>query len=235
MATLFNTLRVLLSHGDPLLAAGINAALMGAPGVEVVVTNDASTIPAVEVVVCDYDSGMAWARHRQSATTEIRLVPRVVIVTWRASESDVRTALQGGVGGYLLENCGLTELVDAVRTVGRGSPHLCNAAATLLARSLVQTPLTLRENDVLRLMADGLSNKSIASELDIALGTVKAHVKSILDKLDAKCRTEATMTAAQRGLVQPRSSLRPTCSPPQRPPCAPVPVQAQVHPSLATA
>ncbi|MBC7941771.1 MAG: response regulator transcription factor, partial [Chitinophagaceae bacterium] len=129
----------------------------------------------------------------------------MVVITWRDNEADVRTALQAGIGGYLLGNCGLNELVDAVRAVGRGSPYLCKVAASLVAKSLTRTPLTLRESETLRLIASGMSNKVIASELNIALGTVKAHARAILDKLGARSRTQATVIAAQRGLLGPDS------------------------------
>ena len=205
-------LRALARHNDPLLAAGINAALMAAPGIEVVTAADGASFPDADVVICDYDSGMAWAHHHRLRPSAARHVAGVVVVTWRDSEADVRTALQSGIGGYLLANCGLNELVQAVRAVGRGSPYLCEVAATLVAKSLTRTPLTMRESEILRLIASGMSNKLIASELNIALGTVKAHAKAILDKLGARSRTQATVIAAQRGLLGPHSPLRPGAS-----------------------
>jgi DNA-binding NarL/FixJ family response regulator len=209
MNTPFQPLRALTRHKDPLLAAGIDAKLMEAPGIEVVTASGDASFPDADVVVCDYDSGMAWAQHQRLQSAQSRPVPGVVVITWRDCEADVRTALHGGVGGYLLGNCAPNELVDAVRAVGRGSPYLGEAAAALVARSLTRTPLTLREGEILRLVASGMSNKLIASQLNIALGTVKAHAKSILDKLGAHSRTQATVIAAQRGLLGPHSPLRP--------------------------
>jgi DNA-binding NarL/FixJ family response regulator len=213
MTTLIQPLRALARHNDPLLAAGINVALKAAPGIEVVTASDSSSFPDAEVVICDYDSGMAWAHHQRLRPSAARHAPGVVVITWRDNEADVRTALQSGIGGYLLGNCGLNELVEAVRAVGRGSPYLCEVAATLVAKSLTRTPLTMRESEILRLIASGMSNKLIASELSIALGTVKAHAKSVLDKLGARSRTQATVIAAGRGLLGPHSPLRPTAVP----------------------
>jgi DNA-binding NarL/FixJ family response regulator len=213
MTTLFQPLRALARHNDPLLAAGINAALISAPGIEVVTASDSSSFPDAEVVIGDYESGMAWAQHQRFCSSAARRSPGVVVITWRDNEADVRTALQAGIGGYLLGNCGLNELVNAVRAVGRGSPYLCEVAATLVAKSLTRTPLTMRESEILRLMASGMSNKLIASELNIALGTVKAHANAILGKLGARSRTQATVIAAQRGLLGPHSPLRPATVP----------------------
>ena len=208
MTTIFQPLRALARHNDPLLAAGINAVLAAAPGIEVVKACDKSSFPDADVVIGDYDSGMAWAHHRRLRPSAARHFPDVVIITWRDNEADVRAALQAGIGGYLLGNCGLNELVEAVRAVGRGSPYLCGVAATLVAKSLTRTPLTMRESEILRLMASGMSNKLIASELNIALGTVKAHANAILGKLGACSRTQATVIAARRGLLGPHSPLR---------------------------
>jgi DNA-binding NarL/FixJ family response regulator len=217
MTTFFQPLRALAHHNEPLLAAGINAALISAPGIEVVTASMGSSFPDAEVVICDYDSGVAWARHQRLRSSAARHVPGVVLITWRDSEADVRTALQSGIGGYLLGNCGPNELVDAVRAVGRGSPYLCAAAAALVAKSLTRTPLTMRESEILRLIASGMSNKVVALKLNIALGTVKAHARAILDKLGASSRTQATVIAAQRGLLGPHSPLWPTAVPfPQR-------------------
>ena len=213
MTTLFQPLRVLARHGDPLMAAGIQAALTAAPGIEVVTPSEPSCFPDAEVVICDYDSGMAWARHQRLRASATQQVPGVVVITWRDSEADVRTALQAGIGGYLLGDCAFSELVEAVRAVGRGSPYLCGVAATRVAKSLTRTPLTMRESEILRLIASGMSNKLIASELNIALGTVKAHARAILDKLGARSRTQATVIAAQQGLLGPHSPLRPAATP----------------------
>ena len=209
----FQPLRAFVRHNDPLLAAGIKAALAAAPGIEVVTAACGSSFPDADVVICDYDSGMAWAHHQRQRACAARSVPGVVVITWRDSEADVRAALQSGIGGYLLGDCAFGELVEAVRAVGRGSPYLCKAAATRVAKSLTRTPLTTRESEILRLIASGMSNKLIASELNIALGTVKAHARAILDKLGARSRTQATVIAAGRGLLGPDSPLRPAAVP----------------------
>jgi DNA-binding NarL/FixJ family response regulator len=208
MSALVQPLRALACHGNPLLAAGINSALMAAPGIDVITAFDTASFPDAEVVICDYECGMAWAHHQKLCSSAARHGPGVVVITWRDSEADVRTALLSGIAGYLLGDCSVKELVDAVRAVGRGSPYLCRAAAALVAKSVTRTPLTARESEILRLIANGLPNKLIASELNIALGTVKAHAKAILDKLGARSRTQATVIAAQRGLLGPDSPLR---------------------------
>ena len=189
-------IRVLIRHSDPLIAAGTAAALADQPGLAVL---DAGA--DADVLIADYDGALDWLATARSSHTGVLVLSR------RDGEAEIRHALQRGARGYLLGHCSLDELVAAVRSVGSGRHHLCTAAAQRLALSLVRTPLTPRETEVLRLMALGLPNKRIASRLAIALGTVKAHIQAILAKLDARSRTEATVIAEQRGLLGPRLAL----------------------------
>jgi len=185
-------IRVLICHADPLIATGAKAALAGQPGLRVVDTG-----ADADVLLADYDGALARLAGSASGAG-------VLVLTWRDGEAEIRRALQCGARGYLLGPCSLDELAAAVRSVGSGRRHLCAGAAQRLAHSLAHTPLTPRETEVLRLMAIGLPNKSIARRLAIALGTVKAHNQSILAKLQARSRTEATAIADQRGLLGPR-------------------------------
>ena len=209
MSTPFRPLRAMTRHDDPLLAAGIRAALQAEPGIEIVVPCNDAPVADVDVLICDYDSGMESLRQQHLRASVTPRAPGVVVITWCDSEADVRAALQAGIGGYLLGNCSLNQLVEAVRCVDRGMPYLCELAAARVAKSLTRTPLTLRESEILQLMASGLPNKRIALQLCIALGTVKAHAKAIMDKLGANSRTEATVIAAQRGLLANKSPLMP--------------------------
>jgi DNA-binding NarL/FixJ family response regulator len=126
---------------------------------------------------------------------------RVLVMTTHDREHDIRRALEAGVHGYLLLGCPIQELIAGVRALARGSRYFCLAVAQRMAESLTREALTPREADVLRLLVRGQCNKSIARQLEIAVGTVKAHVKAIMGKLDASSRTEAASVAARRGLI----------------------------------
>jgi DNA-binding NarL/FixJ family response regulator len=134
-------------------------------------------------------------------------------VTPSQRENDVRHALELGVQGYLLLGCTPKDLLSAVRAVGRGMRWLCPEAATRMADSMAQDGLTPREEQVLRLLVAGCSNKVIGQSLDLALGTVKTHVKAIFQKLNARSRTEAISICMQRGLTAPLSEQAPTNRP----------------------
>jgi DNA-binding NarL/FixJ family response regulator len=198
-------LNVLVAHAQPLLAAGLVASLKGLPDLDVFAQDAASPEePAgtgdADVVVTDYAHGirLATQARRPGAT---RPAARVLVVTSHDREHEVRFALESGVHGYLLLGSPVEELTAGVRMLGQGRRYLGMEVSQRMADSLTRESLTGRETEVLRLLSRGMCNKSIASELLIGVGTVKAHVRGIMSKLDASSRTQVVSIAAQRGLA----------------------------------
>lgn len=197
-------LNVLVMYPDPIVHAGLLAALRqhASPDIAVQEIDDpASDGPPIDVVIADYETAMRLtdpgARGMQGRLADARLLA----LTANDREADVRRAIQAGVQGYLLLGGSLDELIDGVRRVGRGARCLCPIVAERIAESLAGEKLTLRENEVLRLVTTGQSNKAIAKQLAIELGTVKSHVRAIMTKLGAISRTQAASIAVARGLV----------------------------------
>ena len=138
------------------------------------------------------------------AITEIRGEfpdARIVVLTTYAGDAQAAAALKAGAAGYLLKNLVRKELLETIRAVHSGKRRVPPEIATEIAEHVADDALTARELDVLRRVAAGKSNKLIAAELDIAEGTVKTHMKSILPKLDASDRTHAVMIALKRGIL----------------------------------
>jgi DNA-binding CsgD family transcriptional regulator len=125
-----------------------------------------------------------------------------MILTHSASEAMIFHALEQGARGYLLFGCSLEDVIDGLRSVHGGGVALGPLVVSRMADWIKQQALTLREEDILRQMMLGLSNKVIARKLTLAVGTVKTHVKAILYKLDARSRTEATVIAQRRGILR---------------------------------
>lgn len=197
-----NPTRVLVLHAEAIVGFGLSAALGGQPGFDVrlgALPADAPSAADADVVVCDYDTGLRLARAARQPGLQRRA--RLLVMTAQDREQAVRLALEGGVHGYLLQGCPVDEFVTGVRAVARGQRFLSLAVAQRMADSMSREALTGRESEVLDLLACGRCNKSIARELQIAVGTVKAHVKAIMAKLEASSRTQAVSVAAQRGLV----------------------------------
>jgi two-component system NarL family response regulator len=126
-------------------------------------------------------------------------------MTTYESEEDVRRALKAGAKGYLVKGSPPQQIREAVRRVAEGESLLPADIASKLAESMGHPELSERERQVLQYMASGRSNKEIGQVLYISENTVKAHVKSILTKLDAMGRTEAIAIATKRGLISPAS------------------------------
>lgn len=130
---------------------------------------------------------------------------RILILTAYDTDERVVGAIRSGAKGYLLKGAGLGEIARAIRTVYGGEsylePRIAGKVVAGLAGPRRSTALTRREREVLKMVADGRSNKQIARALKITERTVKFHVTTILNKLGAENRAQAVALAAQRGLL----------------------------------
>ncbi|HFK1405614.1 TPA: response regulator [Bacillus cereus] len=138
---------------------------------------------------------------------------KVIVLTSFSDQAHVLPALRAGASGYILKDVEPDQLVEAIRSAYKGNiqlhPDIANAllSQTLPVEEKEEEPsiqvdvLTARENEVLQLLAKGMSNKEIASVLVITEKTVKAHVSSILSKLNLSDRTQAALYAMKNGIV----------------------------------
>jgi DNA-binding NarL/FixJ family response regulator len=206
-------IRVRIAHSDPLIAAGLTATLerlrefelvpRDADSAKVKVIGRLTVHPAaVHVVIADYESGIRLIGSRDS------LRQHVLILTHSDSEAKICHALEQGARGYVLLGGTLEDLVDGLKSVYMGGIAVGPLVASRIADRMKQQALTRRETDILRHMMLGMSNKAIASKLGLAVGTVKTHVKSILEKLDANSRTEAASIAQRRGILREEEDIR---------------------------
>lgn len=133
---------------------------------------------------------------------------KIMIVTAFDSSSEIRDCLLAGADGCLLKDTSETDMAAALRATVTGRPALDPRIAFQLARDLVSEParasaphLSRREQDVLRLLAQGRSNRAIARQLELSEATIKGHVSRLLDKLNASSRLEAVVRATDAGLI----------------------------------
>ena len=134
---------------------------------------------------------------------------RILVLTSFAEDEKVFTAVKAGALGYLLKDATPDELLTAVRQVSRGEPAMNPTIANKLMRELqresslppTEDPLTERELEILKLVAQGLSNQEIAEKLVISERTVRTHVSNILSKLHLANRTQAALYALREGFI----------------------------------
>ena len=127
---------------------------------------------------------------------------RIIILTTYAGDARVLRAIKVGARGYLLKSALHRELVDTIRAVHAGKKSLSPEVSYELAEHATDAALTPAEVRVLRLIAEGNANKEIATQLSVSEETVKGQVRSILAKLGAKDRTQATMIGVKRGIIE---------------------------------
>jgi len=125
---------------------------------------------------------------------------RCVVLTTYEGDEDIHQALQAGAAGYLIKAMSHDTLVDALRKVRSGARFLPAPVAQSLATRTPNSDLSPREREVLSLMVQGKSNREIGAALKITEATVKCHVSVILERLGVTDRTQAVITALQRGL-----------------------------------
>jgi DNA-binding NarL/FixJ family response regulator len=216
-----NPIRVLLVDDQRLMREGLRTLLELEADIEVIgeagdgqAALDAYTGLKPDVVLMDVRmpgmDGVEATRRLRAAWPEAR----VIILTTFDDDTYVFEGLRAGASGYLLKDVSGQELAAAVRTVAAGGaliePSVARKVLAEFARlapaarpagAALPEPLSEREHEILRLVAQGLSNGEIADRLSLAEGTVKNYVTNILQKLDVRDRTQAALRARELGLI----------------------------------
>jgi DNA-binding NarL/FixJ family response regulator len=214
-------IRVLLADDQSLVRAGFRMILKAEPDIEVVGEagdgNEAIAKGerlAPDVVLMDVRMPNLDGIEATRRITARPDAPRVLVLTTFDRDQYVYEALRAGASAFLLKDAPEHQLVAAIRVVAEGGSLFAPAVTRRLierfaqdAGTIVAPPafeeLTARELEVLRLVARGLSNAEIASELVVSEHTTKTHVASILQKLDLRNRVQAVVLAYESGLVRP--------------------------------
>jgi DNA-binding NarL/FixJ family response regulator len=129
---------------------------------------------------------------------------RVIVLTMHDQPAYVRKAIASGAAGYVLKNTGRRGLLDALNAVARGGSHFPGDVVASLATDGAQVSglsLSPREAEVLQLIADGLENKQIATQLGLSEATVKGYLRNVFERLGCSSRAEAVATAIRHGLI----------------------------------
>jgi two-component system, NarL family, response regulator len=201
-------INVLVVDDHPLMRVGIAAIIDGRPGMTTV-AQAGSGEEAVELYERHLPDVtlMDLRLPRMSGVQTIRSIRRThpqarfVVLTTYEGDEDIHQALEAGAQGYIIKGMPYDTLIDALERVHAGGRFLPSPVKRALASRTPDSDLSQRERQVLELLATGNSNKKISELLGITEATVKCHVSTILMRLNAIDRTQAVVSALQRGLV----------------------------------
>jgi two-component system, NarL family, response regulator len=203
-------IRIFSVDDHPIVRLGLRALIETTPDLELVgeSSDAAAAVDLVEATRPDVtlvDLRMPGMGGIEFIAALRKRIPgaKAIVLTSFENEEDVFRAIQAGAHGYVLKSDFRETIVEAVRSVNAGERYLPPRLAGRLATRNAAPALSDREVEVLRLVAKGFSNVEIGGALHIAESTVKNHVRSIFDKLEASDRTEAVTIAIRKGIIQP--------------------------------
>jgi DNA-binding NarL/FixJ family response regulator len=202
-------IRVLVVDDHPVVLRGLHSMLDGESGISVVglASCGREGLQLAEklnpdVVLLDLRMADMGGVEVIRALRAARGDCKVLVLTNYQLDEDIFNAIEAGALGYLLKSASQEEVIEAIRVVSQGKRKIPSALAARLAERVGRSTLSSREQEVLELVVDGMTNKEIARALGISDITARNHVISVLAKLDAKDRTEAATIALRRGLVR---------------------------------
>jgi two-component system response regulator NreC len=211
-------IRVLIADDHGVLRSGLTALLNSEPEMEVVgeAEDGEQTLRQAEelhpdVVLMDLNMPKGDGLYTTRGLKEMYPEVNVLILTMHEDDSLLREAIKCGAAGYILKRAVESELITAIQAVARGEMYIHPAMTRALldqptAKSLpdqaTHATLTAREYEVLRLIAQGNSNRQVASLLTISVRTVESHRANLMEKLDLTCRVDLVRYAAQHGMLE---------------------------------
>jgi len=208
MSSVPNVIRILAADDHPLLRKGIASLVNGEPDMKLIA--EASNGEEAVEKFRSYQPDVTLMDLQMSGLNGIEAIirilgefhgARIIVLTTYKGDAQVKGALRAGARAYVLKGNVHLELLETIRSVHEGRKRIPPEIATELAEHATEDDLSVREIEVLRLIAAGNSNKEIAEHLSIGEGTVKSHVSNILSKLSASDRAHAVTIGLKRGII----------------------------------
>lgn len=202
-------IKVLLIENQPLTRIGVRAVIGGESDIDLAGESDNAAggfakfrelRPDVTILGLHFPDSCS-IDDLDNYFVEIRRA-KIIVLAEHAGDTEISKALKKGAAGYICKDVSPEELVKAIRTVASGRKYIPDDIAQILSENYGKEELTPTEQNVLRMIVGGMSNKEIAFALDVSENTVKSHVQNIFGKIGVSDRTSAATTAIKRGLVR---------------------------------
>jgi two-component system, NarL family, response regulator NreC len=212
-------LRVLLADDHGIVRRGLRSLLESQPGIDVVgETADGldalrmCTETAPDILILDVAMPKLNGIEVAARVQKLERPPAVIVLSMHADESYIIRALAAGARGYLLKDATDEDLLPAIRSVASGKPYFSPAVTAVLMEDYVRQLqarglsdsyhlLTIREKEVLQLLAEGRSNKEVAVLLDLGVSTVETHRANLMQKLNLHNTAEIVLYAVRKGII----------------------------------
>lgn len=201
--------KVLLVENQPLTRLGVRAVIAGESDVELIGETDNVPDGFAKFRDLKPDVTILGLRFPDSCSIDdldnyFNEDPKakIIVLAEHAGDAEITKALRKGAVGYICKDVEPDDLLNAIRTVAAGRKYIPNDIAQILSENVGKEDLTPTEQNVLRMIVGGMSNKEIAFAMDITENTVKSHVQNIFGKIGVLDRTSAATTAIKRGLVR---------------------------------
>lgn len=202
-------INTLLIENQPLTRIGVRAVVDGEDNVAIVGETDSATDGFQLFKELNPDVTILGLRFPDHCTIDDldkyfaeRPKAKIIVLAEHAGDAEIARALKKGAVGYICKDIAPAELVVAIRTVAAGRKYIPDDIAQILSEHIGREELTPTEENILRMIVGGMSNKEIAFALDISENTVKSHNQNIFGKIGVSDRTSAATTAIKRGLVR---------------------------------
>jgi two-component system, NarL family, response regulator len=201
-------IRIMVVDDHPIVRSGLVLMINYTPNMEIVVEAN-NGLEAIElfrqqlpdVTLMDLRMPEMSGADAIAAIHQEFTEAKIIVLTTYDGDEDIYKGLKAGAKGYIFKNAPVDEIIRAIKVVNEGRKYIPPEVGEKLSERLNRPQLSNRELDVLKLVAKGLNNQQIASELYISESTVKYHINSVLSKLGVSDRTQATLVAIKRGIV----------------------------------
>ena len=212
-------MRILLADDHGIVRRGLKSLLESQPGLSVI-GEAADGLEALrlcselspDLLIIDISMPLMNGIEVASRAQKLEAAPGVIILSMHADESYIMRALAAGARGYLVKDATDEDLIPAVRAVAAGKPFFSPTVAAVLMEDYVRQLrarglsdsydlLTVREREILQLLAEGRSNKEVAALLDVGLSTVETHRANLMQKLNLHNTAEIVLYAVRKGII----------------------------------